>query len=152
MLDRRCNNVLYMTHLRKRAKEQMLERDFERFRGGASEPASKRIHVTISPAYLLRLNRNVHNILGKPAAVYLYFSRVRDTIAIEPTSPRFPESFPVLRAGTGWRINAAPFCRHFGIRIDGTLKFVRPDVVGKTLHLKLSETVSVGGRVRRKKI
>lgn len=128
-----------------------MDREFERFHGGPNEAASKRIHVTISPAKLILLNRNVYHLLGKPAAVYLNYSRTRDIIAIEPASPRLPESFPVIANHTNWRINAAPFCRHFGIDIDAQLKFVRPDIVGNALHLKLSETVSVGGRKRRKK-
>jgi hypothetical protein len=132
-------------------QRKIMDRDFERFRGGANEAMSKRVHVTISPARLILLNRNMYETLGKPAAVYLNFSRVRDTIAIEPASPRLTETFPVIPTGHGWRINAAPFCRHFGIDIDTTLKFVRPEIVAGALYLKLSETVSVGGRKRKKK-
>ena len=128
-----------------------MDRDFERFHGGANEAMSKRLHVTISPAKLILLNRNIYDLLGKPGAVYLNFSRVRDTIAIEPASPRLPETFPVIQSGTGWRINSAPFCRHFGIDIDTTLKFVRPDIVGNALYLNLGETISVGVRKRKKK-
>lgn len=89
--------------------------------------------------------------LGKPAAVYLDYSRTRDIIAIEPASPRLSESFPVMPTGVSWHIHAAPFCRHFGIDIDTTLKFIQPEVVGNTLYLKLNETVSVGGRKRKRK-
>jgi hypothetical protein len=128
-----------------------MDRDFERFHGGANEAASKRVHVTISPAKLILLNRNMYNTLGRPAAVYLNFSRVRDTIAIEPASPRLPETFPVIKSGAGWRINSAPFCRHFGIVIDTTLKFVHPEIAGNALYLKLNETISVGGRKGKKK-
>ena len=130
---------------------EAMDRDFERFRGGPNEAVSKRLHVTISPAKLILLNRNVYHLLGKPAAVYLDFSRTRDIIAIEPASPRLSESFPVLPTGHSWRINAAPFCRHFGIDIDTTLKFIRPDIDGNALYLKLAETVSVGGRKRQKR-
>ena len=128
-----------------------LDRDFERFHGGPNEAASKRLHVTISPAKLILLNRNVYNLMGKPAAVYLNFSRVRDIIAIEPASPRLPDSFPVIQNPCNWRINAAPFCRNFNIDIDTQLKFIRPEIEGDALILKLGETVSVGGRKRRKK-
>lgn len=128
-----------------------MDREFERFHGGPNEAASKRVHVTISPAHLILLNRNIYYTLGKPAAVYLNYSRTLDIIALEPASPRLPESFPVLQTGHGWRINAAPFCRHFGIHIDTTLKFTRPDIIGNALHLKLSETVSVGRQKRKKK-
>ena len=128
-----------------------LDREFERFHGGPNEPASKRLHVTISPGKLILLNRNVYNLIGKPAAVYLNFSRVRDIIAIEPASPRVPESFPVIQNHHNWRINAAPFCRNFNIDIDTQLKFIRPELEGDALMLKLNETVSVSGRKRRKK-
>jgi len=128
-----------------------MDREFERYRGGPNEAMSKRLHVTISPAKLILLNRNVYHLLGKPAAVYLNFSRARDIIAIEPASPRLPETFPVIANPCNWRINAAPFCRHFGIDIDTTLKFIRPEIEGNALYLKLSETVSVGGRKRKKK-
>ncbi|MEQ1644449.1 MAG: hypothetical protein ABL959_13460, partial [Pyrinomonadaceae bacterium] len=50
------------------------------------------------------------------------------------------------------RINAAPFCRHFGIDIDTQLKFVAPEIVDGILYLKLNEVVSVGGRKRRRKV
>jgi len=128
-----------------------MDREFERFHGGPNEAASRRVHVTISPAHLILLNRNIYFHLGKPAAVYLNYSRTSDIIALEPSSPRLPESFPVLEHGHGWRINAAPFCRHFGIKIDTQLKFIRPELVDNALHLKLRETISVGGRVRKKK-
>ena len=55
-----------------------MERDFEKFQGGPSEAASKRVHVTISPQKLIHLNRNMYHQLGKPDAVYLHFSRTRD--------------------------------------------------------------------------
>ena len=57
-----------------------MDREFERFRGGANEALSKRLHVTISPANLILLNRNVYNLFGKPAAVYLNYSRERDSL------------------------------------------------------------------------
>lgn len=128
-----------------------MDKEFERFRGGPNEALSKRLHVTISPANLILLNRNIYNQLGRPEAVHLGYSRERDTIAVEPASLRLNDSFPVIANPFNWRINAAPFCRHFGIRIDTTLKFVRPEIIGNTLHLNLSDTVSVGGRKRRKK-
>jgi len=128
-----------------------MDRDFERFHGGANEAISKRLHITISPAKLILLNRNMFDALGKPGAVFLNFSSVRDTIAIEPASPRLPETFPVVKTGASWRINAAPFCRHFNIAVDTTLKFLHPDVVGNALYLKLNETISVGRRKRKTK-
>ena len=128
-----------------------MDRDFETFLGGPNEAISKRLHVTISPAHLILLNRNMYFELGRPEAVRLAFSRVRDTIAIEPASPRLNETFPVIATGLSFRINAAPFCRHFNIRVDTTLKFIRPNREARTLYLNLSETISVGRGKRNKK-
>ncbi|MEQ1646763.1 MAG: hypothetical protein ABL959_25135, partial [Pyrinomonadaceae bacterium] len=112
-----------------------MDRDFERFRGGPNEAIGNRLHVTISPQRLILLNRNMFTALGSPAAVYLNYSRQRDIIAVEPTSPRLPEAFPVIKNIMNYRINAAPFCRHFGIDIDTQLKFVAPEIVDGILYL-----------------
>lgn len=128
-----------------------MDRVFEKFRGGPNEAFSKRLHVTISPANLILLNRNIFVQMGRPDAVHLGFDRARDIIAIEPTSPRLTDAFPVVANPRNWRINAAPFCRHFGIHIDTTLKFIAPDLIGTTLQLKLGETVSVARARRRKR-
>lgn len=132
-----------------------MDRDFERFNGGPTVSPLERIHVTISRQSVILLNENAYRLIGKPDGVYLHFSRTRDTIAIEPASSRLPAAFPVRfqsNGGTGGRrINAAPFCRHFGISPDTTLRFISPKLENNALHLKLSETVSVGNRRRQKK-
>ena len=72
---------------------------------------------------------------------------------IEPVSSlRLPAAFPVkLKTSVGWRINAAPFCKHFNIRIDSTERFIAPDLRDDgSLQLKLSETVTIR-QIRRKK-
>jgi len=122
-----------------------MDRDYEKFRGGANKPTSERIHVTLSPRGFIAMNKNCFALIGKPPAVYLYYSREKDNIAIEPVAnPRLAESFPVTqKRESGWTIRASPFCRHFGIRVDTTTKFVSPDIRDGKLILKLSETVSV---------
>jgi hypothetical protein len=128
-----------------------MDRSFEKYRGGPTKPAQDRLHVTINNQKVITLNKSVHKLMGHPEAVCLFFSRDQDMIAIQPSSTRLPESFPVQeKSSSGWRVNAAPFCRHFGIDIDTTLKFIDPDIRDGALHLKLSETVSVA-QVRRKR-
>ncbi|MBK9154789.1 MAG: hypothetical protein IPM25_11335 [Chloracidobacterium sp.] len=129
-----------------------MERDFEKFRGGPNKPAQFRMRVTLSKTNVLSFNRNAWQKLGEPPAVYLYFSRTRDLIAIEPVpSHRLPESFPVLTKSAGYRVNAAPFCRHFGIRLNTTLRFINPEMRDGKLQLKLAETVSVAQVRKRRK-
>lgn len=128
-----------------------MDRDFERFRGGPNEPLQSRIYVTLSPRRNLVLNRNAYEQLGRPAAVRLYYSRDRDAIGIEPTSPRLGDAFPVVANGAaGWRVSAAPFCRHFNISVDTTVRFAAPAFQGSSLLLSLAETISVARPKRRR--
>lgn len=129
-----------------------MDRDFERFYGGPNEAIGNRLYVTISPQRLILLNRNMYNQLGQPEAVYLNYSRTRDIIAVEPASPRLPATFPVIKNLMNYRINAAPFCRHFGIDVDTQMKFVHPEIIDNILYLKLNEVVSVSRRKRKKKV
>lgn len=128
-----------------------MDREFETFRGGANEAIGRRLHATISPANLILLNRNLFQLMGKPEAVTLSYSRTRDIIAVKPTSPRFNEAFPVVPTGHSYRINAAPFCRHFNMKIDQTLRFIDPGIIDEALHLNLNETVSVARTRRQRK-
>ena len=131
--------------------KQIMDRDFEPFLAGPNEARSKRLNVTVSPQRIIRLNRNVYDLLGRPAAVRLSYSRERDAIGLEAVSPRFNEAFPLVPEVRGYRINAAPFCRHFNITPDVTLKFVTPDIVGQSMMLKLRETISVARPRRRRR-
>jgi hypothetical protein len=129
-----------------------MDSSYETFLGGSTKPAQDRISVTINSQNVISLNANCYRLMGKPEAVKLAFSRDLQTIAVTPCSPRLGEAFPVQTKGeTGRRINAAPFCRHFRIHIDSTLRFLETymDPEG-TLHLDLRKVVSVA-QVRRKR-
>ena len=130
----------------------MQDRDFEKFTGGPTQSPSDRLHVTINKENVIGLNGNCYRLLGKPHSVFLYFSRNKDTIAVEPAEVQHSSiAFPVKEKSTvGWRINASPFCKHFGIRLDTTERFVSPDIRNGTLYLNLRQTVTVR-QIRRKK-
>jgi len=123
-----------------------LERDFEKFTGGPVKATRDRMHVTLSPLSVIYLNQNTYRLLGNPAAAALYYSREKDTIAIEPASPRIDENFPLKPMQNGWRILAGPFVGNFGIRTDRTLRFVHPDIDNGILLLSLRDTVNVTPR------
>ncbi len=126
-----------------------LERKFEKFLGGPIEPPDQRIHATIDKRNVITMNARCFSMIGKPVGAYLHFSRVDDTIAIEPVSSlMLPGVFPFRTKGTARYLNAASFCRHFGISLDTTLRFICPDLRDGALHLKLSETVAIA-RTRR---
>ena len=101
----------------------------------------------------IHLNKNIFVRLGRPAAVSLFFNRGEQKIGIQAASPRFNYSFPVgvLASQTTHYVPAAPFCRHFGISVSETHRFINPEFSadGK-LILNLNETVLVT-RKRKKK-
>lgn len=133
---------------------EVLDRQCEKFMGGPAIPYSERVHVTIKSGGAIFLNQKAHAMMGRAKAVYLYFNRPKDMIILEPTeSLRAENAFLLKDANHGARlIYANPFCKHFGIKITGTLRFLAPnvDAVGR-MYLKLSETVCVtrGPKARR---
>ena len=83
--------------------------------------------------------------------------RIPDAIALEPAHHRFEENFQVINRQNGWVIHASPFIVHHRIRIDGTERFIRPEITQEgQMTLNLRETVSVtrinrGARMRVRK-
>ena len=131
-----------------------LDRKYEKFLGGPTQPTQERVYISINRDSRFVFNHNLYCLLGKPPAVYLHFSRSDDMIAVEPVhSHRMPSAFPVkqLTGGKSWLIQAAPFCKHFGIRIDTTERFISPEIRDGALHLKLAETVTVRQHRRKKR-
>ncbi|MCA1589039.1 MAG: hypothetical protein LC730_02655 [Acidobacteria bacterium] len=129
----------------------ILDRKYEKFLAGPTQPPETRVHVTMDTRGVLTLNATCYRMIGKPVAANLFFSRADDTIALEPVdSPRFNTAFPFRENSSARYVNAAPFCRHFGIKLDATQKFLSPEYRDGALHLKLAETVTVK-RVRRMK-
>jgi hypothetical protein len=132
-----------------------LDRQCEKFMGGPTEAYGERVHVTIDQKGSIFLNQKAHAMMGRPQAVYLYFNRPQDMIILEPTAAATSTNAFLLKKDkqhTGRRVYANPFCKHFGIKIDSTNKFISPatDAVGR-MYLKLSETVIVA-RGKRKKV
>ncbi|MBK9155718.1 MAG: hypothetical protein IPM25_16175 [Chloracidobacterium sp.] len=118
----------------------------EKFMGGPTPSTYDRLHVTINRAGLIRLNDNCYRLLGRPPAFYLYYSKEDNVIALEPVhSASAPAAFPVKTTTSGWRIQAAPLCKHYGIRIETTERFVNPEITrdGPRLLLDLTETTTV---------
>lgn len=132
----------------------MPDRDFEKFLGGPTPSPRDRMYVTINKENVIGMNQRCYELLGRPPAVYLHFSRARDIISIEPVHNRsFSATFPVKqKTSVGWRVNASPFCKHFNIRVDATERFVSPEINNQGhLYLKLNETVTVRQMRRKKK-
>lgn len=124
--------------------------EWEKFLGGPVKPPSLRMHASIGRGGRINLNANLFKRLGCPEAVWLFFNRRLQQIAVQGTSLRMPEAFPVHQFVNGRStryFNAASFCDHFGIKIRQTHRFIDPhfSADGK-LILNLNETVIVSRR------
>ena len=106
----------------------ILDSEWEKFTGGPVKPPSLRMHATIAPGGRIHLNANLFKRLGNPEAVWLFFNWRKQQIAVQPTSLKMPEAFPIgmLQSKSTRYISAASFCTHFGIRIRQTHRFTEP--------------------------
>lgn len=122
-----------------------MDKDLIQFKGGPNLAFQERVHVSLRPTNVISLNQHAFSLLGRPKMVHLYYSRSREMIAIEPANDdRHGLAFPVLSRGSStMRINAASFCRHFGIQVNDARRFIKPVIRNGKLELKLDETVSV---------
>ena len=146
--------VIYETLNLSRGTINFMDRKFEAYIGGPTIDPTVRLHVTLAPNGRLFINKRVYQMLGKPDAVRLYYAREDAQIGVEPAAASLPEAMPVFQNKQGYRVNAAPFCRHFGIRLTQTEKFLDPHVESQTLILNLRRTViltgSTKGRTKKK--
>ena len=122
--------------------------EWEKFLGGPAQPSAVRMYATIARGGRIHINANLYKRLGNPEAVWLFFNRRLQQIAIQATSPRMSEAFPVKlncssKNSTRY-ISAATFCTHFGIKIRETHSFNHPhfSADGK-LILNLNETTVI---------
>lgn len=120
---------------------------FEKFAAGPFRPSSERMYVSLSSKGTLLMNRNAYEAFGVPDAVVLFFDKKNSIIALSAAHKELREAFPVKSKDGHWFIQASPFCRHFGIRIEKTEQFLSPDIDSQgRLRLDLTQTVSVAQR------
>lgn len=113
-----------------------MARVWEKYTGGPVVRSRERLHVTLNKKGVFTFNRKVFEALGSPRAAVLYFEKETSVIGIGSAHPKLREAFPVnFKQGIYWTINAVPFCRHFGIRLDRTEAFVDPDIDNQEILL-----------------
>jgi hypothetical protein len=123
---------------------------FEEFTAGPNRRSGERMYITLNDRNVILLNYAAFAEIGQPEAVVLLFDKANSINGIRPSHPKIEHAFP-LKAKPGSRhrlIAASPFCRHHGIRVEGTVAFhsVERDRDGM-LKLYLSAT-TVAGRVK----
>jgi len=105
------------------------------------------LSVSIGRGHIIRFNMATQHALGDPEAVMLKFDRLESLIGIEPVKIGTEGSFLIKKTaanGRDRRINAASFCRNFGISIERTERFAQPTIgADGILRLDLKHTNDV---------
>ena len=119
---------------------------FTEFEGRPNGAARGDVRVTLNHKKVFVLNGKAVEVLGHPPAVKLFFDEARKIVGIKPGDPTHRNSFKLkgYRTSRHRMITAAPFCTHFGIKVDSTVLFQVIDLEGDMLTLDITKTVRVG--------
>src|ERR1051325_7132088 len=106
----------------------------KRFMAGPVGSSRDQMHITLNRKGVLCMNRKAYEELGKPKAVVFDFEETSNVIGISSASAQLREAFPVKeKGGSYFTVNAIPFCRFWGIELDGTEKFIDPEFDNKDI-------------------
>ena len=130
-----------MLHVR---EDVRVIKHFVEFQGKQTTTGRKEIRVSLNSKKVFVLNPKAYQALGSPDAVKLFFDEGRKIIGMRAATTEQPNAFTLKRcAGRHQMIYAATFCTHFGIRVEGTVKFLNPEMDGDMLTLEITKTVNV---------
>lgn len=118
---------------------------FVEFEGRQTAAGRNEIRVSLNRKKVFVLNPKAYKALGNPEAVKLFFDEGRKVIGMRAATAELSNAFSLKRGGSGRHqiVLAAPFCTHFGIRVEGTVKFLNPEMDGDMLTLDITKTVNV---------
>ena len=124
---------------------------WEQFKGGPTKTPAEVVNISINSKNVMTFNRRALKLLNDAEAVLLLFDKKESVIGVIPSTHKNADAFPLHPKNTcNWIINAAPFCRHFGIALDRTERFESPDFDNEgILRLDLKRTHNVSVRRRR---
>ena len=126
---------------------------WELYEEGETKPFTRRVHISINRKGVIFVNGTAHEMLGRPEAVVLLFDRKEKIIGLNPAPASVKGAFRLKDHSKGRHrvINAAPFCRKFGIVIDRTSAFIQPGLDNDgILQLDLKSIVPARSRRVRK--
>ena len=120
---------------------------WERFTAGPAAKMNERLYVSLNSKGLILINRKMYEEFGVPEKAVLLFDRQKNVIGLSPAHRELKDGFPVRQKDGYWFIEAAVFCKHYGIRIEKTEQFVSPEIDEEgILRLDLTNMVSAAQR------
>lgn len=123
-----------------------MNRRFAEFEGKPNRTSIGELRVTLSDKGVILLNAKAAAALNTPAAVTLHYNEDERIIAIKPVDERRRNAFPLRQKYRHqYRlIYASPFCRHFRIKVAGTVMFNHVDLDNDgAMHLDLRTATTV---------
>ncbi len=121
-------------------------KQWEEFTVGPRDLVSE-LHVTLNRKGEIMVGAAACERLGKPNVAVLLFDKLNSLIGVQPASSRAANGYPlVTKTGARHRlIRANRFCRHYGIKVDRTVAFIKPEIDDDgVLVLSLRNTRVVG--------
>ena len=128
----------------------MMTRNWTVFKGKANVLDKGEIYASINERNALLINNMAFRALKAPEAVELYFDRANGVIGLHGVSKDAENAFPVkAKLKSHYVISITPFCRHFNIKVAGTMRFPKAELdENGVLILELSKTMPVSRRSR----
>jgi hypothetical protein len=130
----------------------MINRQWTTFEGRAyGRSHSEQIRVTLNERGVFYLNKPAFEVMGGPAAVEMKYDGNRRIIGLKPVDPRRKNAFLLKQHSVGnyRKVNAAVFCKHFRLRIEGTNLFDGAEFTfDGILELPLDSMITVGRGAR----
>jgi hypothetical protein len=99
---------------------------WEQFEAGPNERSDEKLYVSINGKGQILLNKKAVDCLEAPATVVLFFSKPSQKIGIRAARSIDKGAFPLKTRPLSHSrmVHASPFCRNYGIRVNGTVSFV----------------------------
>lgn len=101
--------------------------------------------ASLSPRGVFTLNQPTFEEMGQPDAVELLFDDGQRLIGLSPVAKDAPYAYMVRKQKTNksYLIGARPFCHHFRLNIEQTIRFNDIKVIDGVLVLDMNNTVPV---------
>jgi len=139
-----CNKrFIYDTLLHQRC--YMMTRNWTVFKGRSNISEKSEIYASINERNVVLINSAAFRALKAPEAVELCFDRANGVIGLRGVSKDAENAFPVKpKLKSHYVISISPFCKHFNIRVAGTMKFPEAELdENGLLILELTKTLRV---------
>jgi hypothetical protein len=121
-------------------------RQWEEFQVGPGNVGDE-LRVTLSRKGEIMVGAAAFEKLGRPEVAVLLFDKVNSVIGVSPSNKHAKNGYPLkVKTGAKHRVlRANRFCRHYGIKVDRTVAFNRPEIDEEgILVLDLKATSGVG--------